>query len=258
MKIAFYAPIKPPDHHIPSGDRLIARNLISALKLAEHEVKLASSFIAYSKKPDRTILTDRKKQALAEAEHITNQLTGASVDCWITYHPYCKAPDWIGPIVSTRLGIPYVTVEAARTGQGFDNGGDVWRDWRREAQAGIRTADLHLCFKPTDRNYLTELLGRDQKIAMIPPFIDTEFPEKLPDIELPTHWRSDWPVLMTAGMMRPGKKVENYHILAAAVNNLQALQWNLVVAGGGPEEERIRNYFKNIDPSRLYLSLIHI
>ena len=41
-RIAFYATIKPPDHHIASGDRLIARNLMAALSLAGYGVDLAS------------------------------------------------------------------------------------------------------------------------------------------------------------------------------------------------------------------------
>ena len=31
MKVAFYAPLKPPDHANPSGDRLIAGLLLEAL-----------------------------------------------------------------------------------------------------------------------------------------------------------------------------------------------------------------------------------
>jgi hypothetical protein len=32
MRIAFYAPLKAPDHPVPSGDRTIARLLLAALK----------------------------------------------------------------------------------------------------------------------------------------------------------------------------------------------------------------------------------
>ncbi|MGI9357437.1 MAG: glycosyltransferase family 4 protein [Rhizobiaceae bacterium] len=264
MKVAFYAPIKPPDHHIPSGDRLIARNLVSALEVAGHEVELASRFIAYSKRADEAILAERKKDALTEAELVTDHLTTAPPDCWITYHPYCKAPDWIGPFVCGCLKIPYITVEAARTGQGFENGSDLWKDWRAEAQAGIRAADLHLSFKPADRGYLHSLGIDNTHIRMIPPFINMDelnfnagqggFSAQMGRINTPKHWRSDWPVLMTAGMMRPGKKVENYRLIAEAVTGLRALQWNFVVVGGGPEEENTQNFFKDIDPNRMYFS----
>ena len=44
MNVAFYAPLKPPTSPVPSGDRRIARLLIRALKMAGHDVELASKF----------------------------------------------------------------------------------------------------------------------------------------------------------------------------------------------------------------------
>ena len=253
-RLAFYATIKPPDHHIASGDRLIARNLMQALSLAGYEVELASRFIAYSKREAYEILVQRKSDALTEADGLIESLSNNPPDLWITYHPYCKAPDWIGPKVSKALNIPYVTVEAAKTGQGFEDGGDRWAAWRQEAQVGIRQADLHLAFKPTDCAYLNELLGSDANISMIAPFIDATIPEELPHVELPSHWRPSAPVLLTVGMMRPGKKVENFKRMAAALEQLQALHWNLVLVGGGPEENNIKHMFSLIDPDRLYFA----
>ena len=37
MNIAFYAPLKPPDHDTPSGDRRMARLLLAAFKVAGHD-----------------------------------------------------------------------------------------------------------------------------------------------------------------------------------------------------------------------------
>ena len=65
---------------------------------------------------------------LEEAERLCTSLKG--IDLFLTYHPYCKAPDWIGPRVSKALNVPYVTVEAAKTGQGFEDGQDRWSRWR--------------------------------------------------------------------------------------------------------------------------------
>ncbi|MEP0940786.1 MAG: glycosyltransferase family 4 protein [Rhizobiaceae bacterium] len=253
-RIAFYATIKPPDHHIASGDRLIARNLMSALALAGYDVELASRHIAYSKREADEYFEQRKSGALDEADRLIAELANSPPDIWVSYHPYCKAPDWIGPRVSAALGIPYVTIEAARTGQGFENGGDRWAKWRHEAQQGLKSADLHLAFKPTDTAYLRELLGEDAPISMIAPFIDTTIPEKLPAVDQPSHWRPGSPVLVTTGMMRPGKKVENYRLLAEALTSLQSLHWNLVIIGGGPEEDTIRSFFADIDPDRLHFA----
>jgi hypothetical protein len=46
-RIAFYAPLKPPDHPVASGDRAMARSLIAALRLAGHDVEIASRFRSF-------------------------------------------------------------------------------------------------------------------------------------------------------------------------------------------------------------------
>ena len=251
MKVAFYAPIKPPDHPIASGDRLIARNLLKAMQHIDIEAELASSYIAYSKRPATEILQEKKEGALAEAQSIETALRASPPDIWLTYHPYCKAPDWIGAHVSQALNIPYVTVEACRSGQRGPSGEDVWKTWREEAQNGIRSADLHICFKPSDRRYLEELKISESKIFDLAPFFDASLPETLPDISLPSHWRDDVPRLITTAMMRPGKKVENFRILANALKPLQSLPWNLTIVGGGPAEDKIKDFFADFDPARL-------
>lgn len=253
-KIAFYATIKPPDHPIASGDRLIARNLISALELAGYDVELASKFIAYSKREDDTILHERKASALEEAERILETYRYNPPDLWVTYHPYCKAPDWIGPHVSQELGIPYVTVEAAKTGQGFENGGDRWAAWRLEAQNGIKKADLHIAFKEPDVVYLEQLLQTRKTIKQIAPFINTK--ALMPGLTegFPENWRPNAPTLVTVGMMRPGKKLKNYQLLREVLEQLQPLHWNLILIGDGPEMNTIKQEFSLFDPSRLFFA----
>lgn len=254
MRIAFYAPIKPPDHHIPSGDRLIAKNLIKALQLAGFTVDLASRFIAYSKRSDQQILLQRKAAALEEANRLAGEFQKLDPDqrpqMWLTYHPYCKAPDWIGPVVSAALAIPYVTIEACKTGQG-----DAWLDWRAEAQSGIRQADKHLWFKPMDRDYLTELLGDQLRLARLPPFIDcsdSKPPAQMTAPQMPTHWHADVPVLISVGMMRKGKKDQNFLLMADILQAMQQTAWNLLIVGGGPEEPAVRQAFSPIDTERIH------
>ena len=251
MYIAFYAPIKPPDHPIPSGDRVIAGNLIKALKLAGFKVELASRFIAYSKRSDLEILHARKIAALEEAADLISKYQALPVDdrpnIWITYHPYCKAPDWIGPTVANALSIPYVTIEACKTGQG-----DQWLPWREEAQAGIKLADLHLWFKPTDKTYLTDLLGSDDRLCSIPPFIDLDDKVDVEAAALPAKWDKKTPTLITVGMMRKGKKDHNFYLMAEILQDMQDTPWNMVIVGGGPEEEAIKQAFSNISPERLH------
>jgi len=251
--ISFYAPIKPPDHHIPSGDRLIAQNIFKALKLTHANVELASRYIAYSKRHDPSILDERKKGALDEADRLIADYKARSKELrphlWLTYHPYCKAPDWIGARISDALGIPYVTIEAAKTGQGGKE--DFWKPWREEAQAGIITANRHLVFKPTDWQYLSNLLNSENNLSRFNPFIDAENIEPATPMALPDNWDKSTPVLITTGMMRKGKKVENFNILAEALKGL-GVDFNLIIVGGGPEEDTIKEAFSHIDKAQLH------
>ena len=236
MKIAFYAPIKPPDHPIPSGDRLIAANTVEALRLAGHEVVLASRFIAYAKRHEPGLLEARRAAAIAEAEAAMRRLRQDPPHLVLTYHPYCKAPDWIGPRLAAALGVPYVTLEAARTGQGGE--ADPWADWRAEAQAGFGAADLHVCLKPNDRAMLRAVLGPDAPVADLAPFIDVP-PPPPPRSRAPGE-----PVrLVTVAMMRPGKKVANFVLLADALSRARLRDWTLTIVGGGPAEESVRAAF---------------
>src|SRR2546429_8532266 len=47
MRIAFYAPLKPPDPPVPSGDRRMAQLFFEAIRLAGHEPLLVSRFRSY-------------------------------------------------------------------------------------------------------------------------------------------------------------------------------------------------------------------
>ncbi|MEM9330016.1 MAG: glycosyltransferase family 4 protein [Pseudomonadota bacterium] len=225
---------------------------MKALHQAGYAVDLASRYICYSKNSDNEILQERKSGAIQEAKRLVEQYQCIDVkerpQIWITYHPYCKAPDWIGPIVSNALGIPYVTVEAARTGQGGAE--DLWASWREEAQRGIKQADLHLVFKPTDRAYLAELLGDQARLIDIQPFMNVDTGEIAPQ-SLPPSWNRTT-TFVTTGMMRKGKKDKNFFMLADIFSGLERQDWKLVIVGGGPEEANIRAAFSKIEASHLH------
>ena len=53
MKLAFYAPMKAPDHPIPSGDRAMARGILAALEKAGHESVVASDLRLFEPRGDR-------------------------------------------------------------------------------------------------------------------------------------------------------------------------------------------------------------
>ena len=119
MRIAFYAPLKPPDHPVPSGDRQVARLLLAALRRAGHEVSLASRL--RSLRPARRPAPAAHRRARAGGP--PSGWCGAGGDgtarrsLWFTYHLYYKAPDYLGPAVCDALGIPYVVAEASFAGE---------------------------------------------------------------------------------------------------------------------------------------------
>src|SRR5215468_5087293 len=101
MRIAFYAPLKPPTHPVPSGDRRVARLLMAAFGRANHRVELASRFRSRDGVGDPV-----RQQALAElGHHLARRLArqyqarppAERPELWFTYHVYYKAPDWLGP-----------------------------------------------------------------------------------------------------------------------------------------------------------------
>src|SRR3977135_2231917 len=116
MRIAFYAPLKPPDHPVASGDRRVGQLLLDALRGAGHSPFVASRLRSYDGAGDP--LRQTRLRAIGEggARRLLRQWRtqpAAAPDLWFTYHLYYKAPDWLGPAISTALGIPYVVAEAS-------------------------------------------------------------------------------------------------------------------------------------------------
>ena len=115
MRIAFYAPLKPVDHPIPSGDRQLGEALQEALRIRGHDTFVASRFRSFEGDGDA-----RRQSRLAElgrrlGDRLVRRLSRVErrPDVWFTYHLYHKAPDWLGPKVSRALDIPYVVAEAS-------------------------------------------------------------------------------------------------------------------------------------------------
>ena len=117
MRIAFYAPLKPPTHATPSGDRRVAGLLMDALERSAGQVELVSTFRSFDADGDAARQEALRKQGETLARRLVAQWRAGPPalrpDLWFTYHVYYKAPDWLGPQVSKALGIPYVIAEAS-------------------------------------------------------------------------------------------------------------------------------------------------
>ena len=114
MRVAVYAPMKPPDDPVPSGDRKAARMLAAALELAGHRTVLASRLVTWIAEPDPARDAVLAAAAAAEIARLREAWTSGPdrPDAWLTYHLYHRAPDLLGPAMADALDIPYLVVEA--------------------------------------------------------------------------------------------------------------------------------------------------
>lgn len=223
MNVAFYAPLKPPAHPTPSGDRAMARALIAALELGGLGVTVASDLRLYDGAGDGAVQDRLIAAAGAEVARITAHEQARDWRVWLTYHNYYKAPDLVGPAVARALGIPYLQVESTRARKRLDG------PWARFAAAAEAASDAaHTIFYLTHRD--AETLRRDapagQHVRHLPPF--------LAQTDLPTPSTLAGPML-SVGMMRHGDKLASYGLIAQTLAALPAtLDWRLEIAGDGP------------------------
>ena len=231
MKVAFYAPLKAPDHPVPSGDRKMARLLITALERAGHQISLVSSLRAYLPDPsDIRSLATLRQAAADERDRISADWQAHAVpDLWFCYHPYYKSPDLIGPPLAAAFGIPWVSAEAslsARRRQG------IWSETQAEVQRAVEGAAMNFAMTVRDRAGITEL-APTAHVEMLAPFLDTE-PLK------PATGAGNR--LICVAMMRPGDKLDSYRALAAALALLPG-DWHLAVAGDGLARDEVQALF---------------
>jgi glycosyltransferase involved in cell wall biosynthesis len=233
MRIAFYAPLKPPDHPVPSGDRRVGRLFLDALRLAGHEPFLASRLRSFdgSGEPARQAhLAALGRRTAARLLRRWQETPETAPELWLTYHLYYKAPDWLGPAVSTALGIPYVVAEASHAAKRATG---PWALGHRAVEQALRQADAVIGLNSADRAGVMPLLRRSQQWFALPPFLDVRgYPARRPRPEGP-------PRLVTVAMMRPGDKLASYRLLGAALAQSLDLAWSLDVVGDGPARDEV-------------------
>ena len=223
MRIAFYAPLKSPDHPVPSGDRLMAGNLIAALKAAGHRVDLVSELRAYlPDAQDQLGYAALLQRAEAERQRIAAlwQQEGLP-DLWFCYHPYYKSPDLLGPDLCRQFALAWCSVEAslsARRNQG------VWAETQQLVRAAVEHAAVNFTLTGRDHAGL-RANAPGARLARLAPFIDLPPPS--------VSARED-NLIACVAMMRGGDKWQSYQALAAALAGLPGdCDWRLAVAGDG-------------------------
>lgn len=230
--IWYYAPLKSPRHDTPSGDRTMARLLLSALRAAGYAPALASDLRTFEPRGDparQAILRD------ASREEVRRLLDGLGTvpaserpRLWFTYHCYYKAPDWMGPLAAAALGVPYVVAEGSRAAKRA--AGD-WALAHQGAEAALDRAACVFAITSVDREALKRDGPPSQHVIDLPPFV------------APAEWRTsarpgdrgrgDAVRLLAVAMMRPGPKLASYARLADALAYLPDRGWRLDIVGDG-------------------------
>jgi glycosyltransferase involved in cell wall biosynthesis len=235
LHILFHAPMKAPDHPVPSGDRAMARAFVRLFRAAGHQVTVLDEVRSTLKQPgDLDALKDRA------AELVAGQIAKFAApedrpDFCFTYHNYYKAPDLVGPDIAQGLGIPYVLAEASHAEK---RARGAWAVAHRAALHATQRADLHLCLTETDRAGLATVLPED-KLVQFPPFVDHHR-----FVHGRRSTQSGAPLkLVTVGMMRQRAKLESYAALAASLALLPRQGWKLTIVGDGPERTAIETMF---------------
>jgi glycosyltransferase involved in cell wall biosynthesis len=237
MRVLLHTPLKPPDSPLASGDREMARGLHRLLRRLGHTVAMPdlSRVAPGVPAPERHLALERKARGQA-ARVIAHWRTlparhPEKFDLWFTYHCWYRKPDWLGPLVTEALGIPYVIAEAShspRRAQGSTRLG------HRAAERAIAAADLVLTLSPRDRTGIRARLRPGAHQVFLPPFIDA-----MPFRAAASQPCNDPPVLLSVGMMRRRDKLDSYRVLARAFELLRDKPWRAVLVGDGPARPEI-------------------
>ncbi len=247
MLVAFYAPMKSPEHSNPSGDRRIAQLLMRALEQGGHQVHLASQHRSYDGVGNAAIQAainqEGDRQALSLLDGYSNDRV-AKPHIWFTYHLYHKAPDWIGPRISEALRIPYIIAEGSYAAK---QSGGPWDLGLQASKRALEMASAVISFNAIDDACVSPLLKDDAKITLLPPFVDTR-PYAAAARER-MHYREmiagqhnidpGVPWLVCVAMMRPGDKLRSYEQLGSSLTRLKDRPWQLLVIGDGSAREQV-------------------
>ena len=250
MRIGFYAPLKPPDHPAPSGDRRVARLFIDALRGLGHEIVLLSDLRSYNRDGDAAREAATADAAAAEVDMLAaawRRDPDMKPDLLFTYHVYHKAADYIGPALKQRFGLPYVIAEASDSPRRREG---AWAAGYAQAARALAAADRLLAITRHDLPALVTCADaiRAQYFA---PFIDpTPFTAAVAQRDryraalrdrfgLP----ADRPWLLAVGMMRSGDKLASFQRLAETLPLASDANWHCIVAGDGPERHAVEIAF---------------
>lgn len=241
-RVLFYAPMNPPSPGSrPSGDRAMAGLLAGALEHAGYAVESASSLRSFEASGNAAQHEAIAGAAKFEVDRLIARHRAAPPAAWLTYMNYYKAPDHLGPAVSAALGVPYVIVEASHAPK---REAGKFAAPHAAARRALEAADAVVSMTAHDARELARIVAPGA-LHRLAPFIDTA------PFAAATASASRTPVILSVAMLRPGKKLANFPLIADALARLADLEWHYLVAGDGPGRAEAERAFANFPRSRI-------
>lgn len=238
MKIAFYCPLKPVSHPVPSGDREIARGLKDFLESKGAEVFILSEF--RSKGFYRSF--GGVGSWLVALFRAYQEAKKQNPDCFFTYHLYYKAPDPISCLLAWWFRKPYFVFEgmySRKAARRFPFWIGYWF-----TRFALKQASKIYSDKTDDLNFLLQHFPKE-KVKYIPPSLSLQVFSGND-----RGWRKenaieDIPVIATVAMLRPDRKTEGVRFLIRVLEKLST-PFHWVLVGDGECFQEIQQRVKDL------------
>ena len=235
MRVLLHTPLKPVDHPVPSGDREMARGFVRLLRRLGHTVVSPALSRVPPGVPAPELHLALQRRARAQARRLVERWRALPhrhperFDLWFTYHCYYRKPDWLGPLVSDALGIPYVIAEASHAPR---RAFGPTRLGHLSTERALAAAKRVVTVNPRDSAGVRSRLRAGAREIWLPPFIDVgPFAAAHAAHDSPDKAE---PLLLAVGMMRRRDKLDSYRVLARALQQLAGRPWRALLVGDGP------------------------
>ena len=165
----------------------MAKLLLKCLQCQGHNIRVMSHFKSRESQGIREIQKDLKIQGEQISGKLIEDFSNIKnwqPDLWFTYHIFYKAPDLIGPKVSSTLKIPYVLAEASHAPKRADG---PWSIFHNEVEKALAHADLIIGINSNDRASVKQVIGINTRYEELKPFLEINKTVSYTHLTLPTN-----------------------------------------------------------------------
>jgi len=225
---------------------------MDALRHGGHQVELASTLRAWEGRGDTQRQNRIRRVGERLAVHLVKRYSNRPAlkrpQVWFTYHLYHRAPDWLGPMISDALSIPYVVAEASHAPKQAKG---PWAVGHVAVAEAIRQAQVVIPLTSVDAVCVRPLLSDQSRLVPLKPFIDVDRfvlqrPQQRVTVAGQLGLDTGHPWLIAVGMMREGDKLASYRVLASALEGMLDKRWNLLIVGDGPARRTVEGAFRSL------------